>query len=90
MIEHPVETATTLPDGSQITGLEDLRSYLVEQKSREFSRTIVVKLLTYALGRSLEFTDNETVDELCTEFEKSNYRLKHLITEIVCCDAFHE
>lgn len=87
-IEHPVETATELPDGTQIAGFADLKSYLTDQKREEFARTIVVKLLTYALGRSLEFTDDDAVSELTGRFVRSEYRLKNLIRDIVCCGAF--
>jgi len=89
-LEHPVDTATTLPDGHRIDGLSDLKTYLVTQKRDEFARTIVVRLLTYALGRTLEFSDDETVDQLTTQFAKSEYKLKQLIRDIVCCELFHE
>ncbi len=90
MLEHPVETSVELPDGTRIDGLQELKTYLADHKSEEFARTVVVKLLTYALGRSLEFTDEETVDRLTAEFKTSGYRLRHLIAEIICSDAFGE
>ncbi len=87
-VEHPVDTATQLPDGHRIDGLADLKAYLVTHKSQEFARTLVVKLLTYALGRTLEFSDDETVDNLSLRFVKSGYKLKTLIRDIVCGELF--
>ena len=87
-IEHAVDTATTLPDGHEIDGLGQLKAYLVDQKNQEFARTLVVKLLTYALGRSLQFTDDELVDDLTARFVASEYKLKPLIFEICNSSAF--
>ena len=39
---------------------------------KRFARAIVTKLLTYALGRSLELADRETVDPLTKEFAEKN------------------
>ena len=87
-VEYPVDTTTELPDGRQIDGLGELKAYLVTHKSQEFARSLVVKLLTYALGRTLEFSDNETVDNLTLRFVQSDYRLKTLIRDIVCGELF--
>ena len=87
-VEHPVDTATQLPNGQHIDGLGELKAYLVNHKSQEFARTLVVKLLTYALGRTLEFSDDEIIDDLTLRFVKSDYRLKTLIRDIVCSELF--
>ena len=49
-----------------VNGFGDLTDYLITHKSREFARALTAKLLTYALGRSLELGDEETVDDLTT------------------------
>ena len=85
---HPVEAATTLPDGSEVNGAAELADYLVERRSRQFARALTSKLLTYALGRSLELTDEPAVDELTKKFEESRYRLRSLVTLIVASEPF--
>ncbi len=87
-VEHTVDTVTTLPVGKEVDGLAELKAYLVNKKNQEFARTLVVKLLTYALGRSLQFTDDELVDDLTARFVKSEYKLKPLIFEICNSSAF--
>ena len=87
-VEHAVDTATRLPDGYRIDGLADLKAYLVTYKSQDFARTLVVKLLTYALGRTLEFSDDDTVDNLTLRFVKSGYQLRTLIRDIACSEVF--
>lgn len=68
--------------------MAELKAYLVTHKSQEFARTLVVKLLTYALGRTLEFSDDEIIDNLTLRFVKSDYKLKMLIRDIVCGELF--
>ena len=85
---HPVDASATLPDGNTVNGFGDLTNYLITHKSREFARALTAKLLTYALGRSLELGDEETVDDLTTRFIESGYRLRQLITMIVTSEPF--
>ena len=53
-----------------------------------FAVNLVRRLLTYALGRSLEFTDDETVDKLTKQFIANDYKLADLIVAIVQCEQF--
>ena len=84
----PVNAATVLPSGVEIDGLEELKSYLKQHKQSEFARALTVKLLTYALGRTLEFTDDPLVDELTQGFIESDYKLQTLIRLIVQSESF--
>ena len=85
---HPVDAAATLPDGHAVDGLESLIDYMLHQKDREFARALTSKLLTYSLGRSLEFNDDKTVDELTEKFIAGGYSLRDLITMIVTSESF--
>lgn len=45
-------------------------------------------MLIYVLGRSLEFTDVDTVDELTRDFIKQGHRIDLLIKAIVAHETF--
>ena len=77
-----------LPDGSTVNGVAELKTYLVEKKSRQFARALVKRLLTYSLGRSLELADHKTVDVLTRQFIDEEYRLSKLITAIATSEPF--
>ena len=47
-----------------------------------------MRLLTYALGRSLELTDQAAVDQVLEEFSKDDFRLKGLIHKVVTSEPF--
>ncbi|MEM9414008.1 MAG: DUF1592 domain-containing protein [Planctomycetota bacterium] len=60
---QPIDDHGTMPDGSELAGVEGLRAYLVDNKDR-FYRQIARKTLGYALGRELEYTDRPTLRRL--------------------------
>lgn len=84
----PVESETSLPNGKKLDGMTGLKDYLLKVKREQFARAVVVKVLTYALGRSLELADESTVDQLTAQFAKSGYRLSNLIVAIVQSERF--
>lgn len=88
MLKFDVDAKATLPGGHEVNGLADLKKHLLTEKREQFARTLVSRLLSYSLGRSLELSDHETVDEITKQFIESDYRLKNLIQLIVASDAF--
>ena len=79
---------TTLPDGSEITSLNDLKSHLIEHRKQDFARALTKNLLTYALGRSLDFSDEPLVESLAADFQDHDFQIRWLIEAIVTSDAF--
>jgi hypothetical protein len=87
-VNIPVKSEATLPGGYKVTGVEDLKRHLVEEKHEEFTRALTSRLLAYALGRSLELGDSETVDALTKSFAQNDYNLRKLIEDIVTSEPF--
>jgi hypothetical protein len=88
MVSFDVDSRTTLPDGKEIDGLNDLKQYLLTKKRNQFARAVVRRLMTYALGRSLELSDHEAVDHLTDDFLQSGCNLRELIQMIATSDVF--
>ena len=83
-----IEKETVLPDGTKISGSKELVAYLLANKKHEFAEGFSKHLLTYALGRSLEWTDQPLIEQLSKDFQKSGFRMDRLIVSIVQSDAF--
>ena len=79
---QPVDASGVLVDGSKLNGVVSLREVL-ERYSPQFTRTFTEKLLTYALGRGVEYTDMPHVRSIVRESAKSDYKLPAMILEIV-------
>jgi hypothetical protein len=86
--KHSIDTKVLLPDGREIVGSDGLREYLAGERKNDFARSLVSRLLCYALGRSLELTDKGAVDKVLEQFAKDDYRLKGLVHQVVMSEPF--
>ena len=86
--KKPISTETILPGNHEISGLADLQKFLLNERREQFAHALVSKLLTYALGRSLELEDEPLIEELSASFAKNNYRLADLMKNIVTSQPF--
>jgi hypothetical protein len=87
-LKLPMDARGTLPDGHEVNGIAELQDYLLEHREEQFARALVAKLLTYSLGRTLEFSDENAIESLTRTFVKDELRLRNLITAIVTSASF--
>ena len=85
--DSKVDPSGTLLDGSTLSGPADLRKALVRY-SDLFVETIAEKLMTYALGRELEYFDMPTVRSIMHNAESEDYRFSALVRGIINSDQF--
>ena len=78
----PVDASGALPDGSQFDGPAGLKAALLAQPDR-FVTTVTEKLLTYALGRGIDYRDAPAVRSITRSAHDDDYRLTSLIMGIV-------
>ncbi len=83
----PIDTAGELPDGSRFQGPLEL-AQILKGRRRQFCETLAERMLTYALGRGLEFYDRCTTDRIVQALERNDYRFSVLIQEIVRSEPF--
>ena len=79
----PVDATGKLMSGESFTNIKELKKILVRNHKAEFYHTVAEKLLTYALGRGLEYYDMATVDAIVERLEKSNGRPSELLAGII-------
>ena len=72
-----LDVSGVFPDGRKFTTLEEYKAGLMAQKDK-FARALSTKMLTYALGRPVGYTDRETLDTLVAALKKNEYRLQPL------------
>jgi hypothetical protein len=82
-----IDPSGTLPDGSSIKGVADLKKTILAKKDL-FARCMIEKMLIYALGRGLEPYDDRAVDKALAGLAKNQYRYSALVAEIVKSDPF--
>ena len=87
--EHgvPIDATARLVDGTQLNGAVDLRNALLKYSDR-FVQTTTEKLMTYALGRGLEYYDMPTVRAIARGAAKNDYRFSSIVLGVVESAAF--
>jgi hypothetical protein len=83
----PIDATGQLVDGTQLNGPASLRQALLA-RSDVFVSTMTEKLLTYATGRALKYTDMPSVRAIDRQASKENNRFSSLIIGIVKSDPF--
>jgi hypothetical protein len=78
-----------LLDGTKVDGVVTLRTALVRQPEI-FVSTVTEKLLTYALGRGLQYYDMATVRSIVAGAEKHEYRFSSIVLGIVGSAPFQK
>ena len=84
---HPIDTSGILPNGIAFDGPSGLREALLH-KPDLFAATVTEKLLTYALGRSLNYYDSPTIRRITRGAADSDYAFSSLIIGIVKSTPF--
>ncbi len=83
-----LDTSATLPGGTRVEGLVGLKKVLLSNHRQRFVRSLVTRLLTYGLGRTLDLSDREAIDTLTAQFVNDDYRLSNLLVKIVQSEPF--
>ncbi len=78
----PIDPSGVLVDGTTVDGAASLRATLVRY-SPQFAQVVTEKLLTYALGRGVEYADMPLVRSIVRDAAGSNYRFSSLVLGIV-------
>jgi mono/diheme cytochrome c family protein len=84
---HPIDASGELPGGQRFSGPAELKEIL-KGKKELFTRALSEKMLTYALGRGLEYYDKCAIDQLVAALEKNDYRFQALIVETIKSPPF--
>jgi hypothetical protein len=83
----PIDASGQLADGTKIDGVVELRNALVSRPA-VFAGTFTEKLLTYALGRGLDYRDMPAVRAIVRDAARNNYRFSALISGVVHSTPF--
>lgn len=78
----PINASGQLVDGTNMDGPAGLRQAMLRY-TPQFTRTVTEKLLTYALGRGVEYGDMPLVRALVRDSAKNNYRFSSMVLGII-------
>jgi hypothetical protein len=84
-----IDASGELPGGVKFDGPAELRKILLG-KADQFRRCLAEKLLTFALGRGLEYYDKCVLDELVTKLQAGDDKFAALVLAIVESEPFQK
>jgi hypothetical protein len=84
---QPIDSTGVLPDGSTAKGPVEVKKYLLANKEL-FVRNLVEQMMTYALGRQLEYSDRPSVARIMADLEKNDYKFGTLIEGVATSYPF--
>ncbi len=79
---NAIDASGALPDGSTFNGVADLRVALTRHPDR-FAFTVTEKLMTYALGRGVDYSDMPAIRAILRDAAPGGYRMQALLLGIV-------
>ena len=83
----PIDATGVMPDGRQFEGPTGLRTVLLGAPD-QFVTTVTEKLMTYALGRGVEYFDAPTIRDIVRNAEREDYRFASIVSGIVNSTPF--
>ena len=83
----PVDASSVFPDGTPINGVAGLRAFVVKHED-SYVHTFVSKMLTYALGRHVDYRDQPAIRDIVRKSAPSEYRWSAIIQAIVSSQPF--
>jgi hypothetical protein len=81
--DQPIDASAELITGEAFRSIQELKRILVTSRRQDFYRCLSEKMLTYALGRGLEYYDVHAVDEIVQRLEKADGRPSALLSGII-------
>ena len=84
---QPINAAGQLVDGTPLNGAASLRGALVRY-SDQYVRVFTERLMTYALGRGVEYYDMPVIRSIDRDAARDNYRFSSLVMGVVTSEPF--
>jgi len=84
---NAIDVAVTTSEGLSIDGIPDLRE-LTADRGDQFAAVVTEKLLTYAIGRGLEYQDMPLVRSVTRSAAEDDYRFMSLLMEVIESPVF--
>jgi mono/diheme cytochrome c family protein len=85
---QPIDSIGKLATGESFSGPMELQEFIAEKKLSAFTRCLTEKLLTYGIGRGMEYYDRASIEKIAQNVSQKGKGLKDLIVEVVVSTPF--
>lgn len=88
--DQPIDASGKLLTGEGFNGVGDVKKIIMNERRLDFYRCMTEKLLTYALGRGLEYYDEHTVDKIVERLEREQGKFSALLMGVIQSAPFQK
>ncbi len=88
--KQKIDPSGQLATGEKFTGIADLKRILAANHKIEFYRCLTEKLLTYAIGRGVEYYDVPAVDKIVESLDRNHGAFSALLTGVIESAPFQQ
>jgi len=85
---NPIDAMGKLATGASFSGPMELQEFIAEKKLSAFIRCLTEKLLTYGIGRGMEYYDRVAIEKIARKVSQEGKGLEDLIIEVVGSTPF--
>ncbi|QJX00180.1 DUF1592 domain-containing protein [Frigoriglobus tundricola] len=85
---RPIDNVVALPSGRETRGVPEFGAYLATSRKADFNRTLAHKFLGYALGRSLQLSDQPLLEQMEAELAKDGSKLSAVFELVATSPQF--
>jgi len=86
----PADARSTLPDKTEVNGIDDLRRYLSQDRIDQVAFSFLKHLATYGTGRTLTYSELHSLKQDGLKMKASGYRMKDMVRYVVNSPYFLE
>ncbi len=85
-----IDASGRMPDGTEFVGADGLRRVLAVERREQFVKALIEKMMTYAIGRGVEYYDKCAVDKILSDSRAYDYRFAYILAGIIESDPFQK
>ncbi|MCH2204373.1 MAG: DUF1592 domain-containing protein [Lentisphaerales bacterium] len=82
-----IDPSGTLPSGGRFATVQEMKKSLLKYEPA-LAKELVESILAYGLGRTMEFSDSDDVEEILSKIKNNQYRMQDMIREIALSPLF--
>jgi hypothetical protein len=83
-----IEANSRVPHGPEVEGMEGLKAYLLKDRKEDIAENVLRRLLSYGLGRELNYRDRLRVEAMAGELKKDGFLMQDMIVKICQSETF--
>jgi len=85
-----IDASGRMPDGTEFVGADGLRRVLATERREQFVKALIEKMMTYAIGRGVEYYDKCAVDKILSDARPNDFRFAYILAGIIESDPFQK